>query len=133
MSFRISKTRSVAMSALIAGTALLVGVLAVEPAAAVPSLSMDGNATLPKGGSRYVGATWGDQGPYKVNFYSNVPGGPSWTTGSTTTTNHFLKVAYSACTTGNFAATHTISVWMKAGAGARVSGSSTTTWTGNAC
>lgn len=122
-----SSTRIALLSAslvLLAGA----GLVAAAEAYAAPVVSMSGNATLLDGEGRAIGAVWGDQPPYKVNFTCGVPGCSNYVTSSTTTTDVARYVEYDVCNSGYYA-THTIHIWMLAGSGTEVSATSHTTWT----
>jgi hypothetical protein len=123
-----TKTKRIALATLSMAIVLGAGFFSASNAFAAPVVSLTGNATLKDGGGRAIGAVWGDQPPYKVNFSCGVPGCSNYVTPSTTTTDVLRYVEYDVCNSG-FYATHQIYVWMQKGAGTEVSATSHTTWT----
>ena len=87
---------------------------------------MTPNGSAVSGTQRLVGASWGNTGPYKVDYRCGAQNCSNFVKSSTTEVSHFTYISYATCTGAT--TNSTVTIWERAGAGASASGKTTTTW-----
>lgn len=110
--------------------AMAIGLIAAwMPTSSAISVSISPSTTRNSGQLRAIGAAWGEDAPYNVNFQCGAPGCANFVSTSTNVTSLGRSYRFSTCIQN--AHTHTITV--RESTGGRLSASSTTTWLPGPC